>query len=130
MGFIEGVEGYQGLAILRDWQFTAALWDEDGKLLVGRLHSHPPANEPAEARFQVRGALDEVQAIVQANAEQNADIFRVTDAEGTGHLAVNGTGDLVVGSPDAPKDVILYDTVDQSAYALSVTNGSLALTKL
>ncbi|MDY0019989.1 MAG: hypothetical protein RBT47_08315 [Anaerolineae bacterium] len=130
MGFIEGVEGYQGLAILRDWQFTAALWDEDGKLLVGRLHSHPPANEPAEARFQVRGALDEVQAIVQANAEQSADIFRVTDAEGTGHLAVNGTGDLVVGSPDAPKEVVLYDTVDQSAYSLSVTNGQLSLTKL
>jgi hypothetical protein len=46
--FIEGVEGYQGLAFLRDWRFTAALWDEDGKLLLGRLHPHPPANEPPE----------------------------------------------------------------------------------
>ena len=107
MGFIEGVQGYQGLAILRDWRFTAALWDEDGKLLVGRLHPHPPANQPAEARFQVRGTLDEVQAIIEANTEQSTDIFQVIDAEGIRYFAVNGTGNLVVGSRDDPKEVIL-----------------------
>ncbi|MBN1937353.1 MAG: hypothetical protein JW934_22035 [Anaerolineae bacterium] len=130
MGFIEGVQGYQGLAILRDWRFTAALWDEDGKLLVGRLDSHPPANPPAKARFQVRGTVDEVQAVVEANTDQSADIFQVIDAEGTRYFTVNGTGSVVVGSHDSPKKVILYDTVDQSAYSLSVTNGRLVLTKI
>ncbi|MCR4406643.1 MAG: hypothetical protein NUW24_06950 [Anaerolineae bacterium] len=130
MGFIEGVPGYQGLAILRDWRFTAALWDEDGKLLVGRLHPHPPANQPAQARFQVRGTQDEVQTIIEANAEQSADIFQVIDGEGTRYLAVDGTGNLIVGSHDNPKEVILYDTVDQSAYSLKVTNGHLTLTKV
>ena len=130
MGFIEGVRGYQGLAILRDWRFTAALWDEDGKLIVGRLHPHPPANPPAKARFQVRGTVDEVQAIVEANTDQSADIFQVIDAEGTRYFTVNGTGSLVVGSHDDPKEVVLYDTVDRSAYSLSVTNGHLVLTKI
>jgi hypothetical protein len=129
MGFIEGVEGYQGLAILRDWQFTAALWDEDGKLILGRLHPHPPANDPAKARFQVRGTLDEVQTLVEASANQTADIFQVVGRDGTNHLAVDGAGNVHVGSHDEPKEVVLHDTVDGSAYALSVSNGSLSLTK-
>jgi len=130
MGFIEGVEGYQGLAILRDWQFTAALWDEDGKLLLGRLHPHPPANDPAKARFHVRGTLDEVQAIVEGSADQAADIFQVLGGEGTKHLAVNSAGQVVVGSQGDPKELILYDTQDKSAYSLKVTNGQLTLTRV
>ena len=35
MGYIERNEGCQSPAILRDWRFTAALWDEDGNLVVG-----------------------------------------------------------------------------------------------
>jgi len=127
--FIEGVEGYQGLAFLRDWRFTAALWDEDGKLLLGRLHPHPPANEPARARLHVRGTLDEVQAIVEASAGQTSDIFQVTGAPGTSHLAVNGEGNVVVGSNAEPREVILHDTQDGTAYSLNVTNGQLALTR-
>jgi len=127
--FIEGVEGYQGLAFLRDWRFTAALWDEDGKLLLGRLHPHPPANEPARARFHVRGTLDEVQAIVEANANQTSDIFQVIDGEGTRRLAVNGEGNIVVGSEDDPRGVILHDTQDGTAYSLKVANGQLTLTR-
>jgi hypothetical protein len=92
MGYIEGVEGYQGLAILRDWRFTAALWDEDGKLIVGRLHPHPPANDPATARFQVRGTLDEVQTMIGASTNQTADIFQIVGGDGTSHLAVDGAG--------------------------------------
>ena len=127
--FIEGVEGYQGLAFLRDWRFTAALWDEDGKLLLGRLHPHPPANEPARARLHVRGTLDEVQAIVEASADQTSDIFQVIGGAGTSHLAVNGQGNVVVGSDDDPREVILHDTQDGTAYSLNVTNGQLALTR-
>jgi hypothetical protein len=130
MGFIEGNRGYQGLAILRDWLFTATLWDEDGKLIVGRLHPHPPANQPAEARFEVRGALDEVQAMFKANIHQTADIFQVVSGDDVKHLSVDGSGDLVVGSYDDPKEVILHDTVDGSAYSLKVTNGQLALTRV
>jgi hypothetical protein len=130
MGYIEGVEGYQGLAILRDWRFTAALWDEDGKLILGRLDSHPPANSPANARFQVRGTVDEVQAIISANSTQTADIFQVRSGDGSSHLAVDGAGNLQVGTTDDPKGVVLHDTADGSAYALNVTNGSLVLTKV
>jgi hypothetical protein len=130
MGFIEGIEGYQGLAILRDWRFTAALWDEDGKLLLGRLHPHPPANDPAKARLHVRGTLDEVQAIVEGSANQAADIFQVLGGEGTKHLAVNSAGQVVVGSQDDPKGLILHDTQDKSAYSLKVTNGQLTLTRV
>lgn len=81
--YIEGVEGYQGLAILRDWLFTSALWDADGRLLVGRLDSHPPANAPANARFHVRGTVDEVQAMVEAPPGQSAEIFQVVSGAAT-----------------------------------------------
>jgi len=127
--WIEGVRGYQGLAILRDWRFTAALWDEDGKLLLGRLDSYPPGNQPARARFDVRGTTNEIQAIVEASSNQTADIFQVTGGDGTRHFAVNGAGDVVIGSPDKPKAVIMHDTIDGSAYSLQVTNGQLILTK-
>jgi len=129
MGFIEGVEGYQGLAILRDWRFTAALWDEDGKLILGRLDPHPPANQPARARFQVRGTVDEIQAIIEANRTQTTDIFQVLGGNGTSHLTVDGAGNVHLGSQDDPKEIILHDTVDGSAYSLKVTNGRLILTK-
>src|SRR3990170_7583494 len=127
--FIEGIEGYQGLAFLRDWRFTAALWDEDGKLLLGRLHPHPPANEPARARLHVRGTVDEVQALVEANADQTSDIFQVVGGEATRHFAVNGEGNVVVGSSDDPRHLLLHDTLDGSAYSLRVSNGQLALTR-
>lgn len=128
--FIEGVEGYQGLAFLRDWRFTAALWDEDGKLLLGRLDPHPPANEPAKARLHVRGTLDEVQAMVQASRDQTVEILQVIGRQGTTNLAVDAAGNLVVGSQGDPKEVILHDTQDGSAYALEVTNGQLSLTRV
>jgi hypothetical protein len=127
--FIEGVEGYQGLAFLRDWRFTAALWDEEGKLLLGRLHPHPPANDPAAARLHVRGTVDEVQAMVQASGDQTADTLQVTGRQGTTNLAVNAAGNLVVGSPDDPKGIILHDTQGGSPYALKVTNGQLTLAR-
>ncbi len=127
--FIEGVEGYQGLAFLRDWRFTAALWDEDGKLLLGRLHPHPPANEPARARLHVRGTLDEVQSIVEASANQTTDVFQVIGSAGTSHFAVDGEGNVVVGSDADPRAVILHDTQDGTAYSLKVTNGQLTLAR-
>jgi hypothetical protein len=130
MGFIEGVEGYQGLAILRDWRFTAALWDEDGRLLLGRLDPHPPANDPAKARLHVRGTLDEVQALVEASADQTADIFQVVGRDGNKCLAVNGAGQVLLGSQDDPKELILHDTQNKSAYSLSVTNGQLTLARV
>jgi len=127
--FIEGIEGYQGLAFLRDWRFTAALWDEDGKLLLGRLHPHPPANEPARARLHVRGTLDEVQTIVEASGDQTSDIFQVTGSAGISHFAVNGEGNVVVGSAADPREVILHDTQNGAAYSLKVTNGQLTLAR-
>jgi hypothetical protein len=127
--FIEGVEGYQGLAILRDWRFSAALWDEDGKLLLGRLNPHPPANEPARARLHVRGTVDEVQALVEASSDQAADVFQVVGPQGVPFFAVNAAGDPVVGSESDPRGVILHDTEDGSAYSLNVTGGRLVLTR-
>ncbi|MDH5703361.1 MAG: hypothetical protein OEY99_04030 [Aigarchaeota archaeon] len=129
MGYIEGLRGYQGLAILRDWLFTSALWDEDGKLIVGRLDPHPPANQPAKARFQVRGTVDEVQAIVEASRNQTADIFQAVSGEGTKNFSVNSSGNTVIGSPDDPKEIILHDTVDGRPYSLKVINGQLVLTQ-
>ena len=126
--WIEGISGYEGLAIIRDWAFTAALWEEDGKLIVGKLHPHPPANAAADARFEVRGTVDEVQAMVKASESQTSDIFQVVDGEGRKSLTVKSEGNIVVGSPDDPKGIILYDTVDGSAYYLKVTNGSIELT--
>lgn len=135
MGFIEGVKGYQRLAILRDWLFTSALWDEDGRLLVGRLHPHPPANPPANARFQVRGTVDEVQAMVEAANGQNAEIFQIVSGDGTQgtrttHFAVDGRGNTIVGSPAQPKEIILYDTADRTPYSLRITNGQLSITRV
>ena len=135
MGFIEGVKGYQGLAILRDWLFTSALWDEEGRLLVGRLDPHPPANRPANARFQVRGTVNEVQAMVEAPTGQSAEIFQIvrddeTQGTRTTHFAVDGRGNTIIGSPSQPKEIILYDTVDGAPYALRITNGQLSVTKV
>src|SRR3990170_3472923 len=127
--FIEAVQGYQGLPFPRPWRFPAPLWDEDGNLLLGRLHPHPPANEPARARLHVRGTLDEVQSIVEASAEQTSDIFQVIGSAGTSHFAVNGEGNIVVGSDADPREVILHDTQDWTAYSLKVTNGQLALAR-
>ena len=127
-GWIEGLGGYEGLAILRDWAFTAALWDGDGKLTVGRLDPHPPNNPPASARFEVRGTVNEVQAMVKASENQTADIFQVVNGEGKNNLSVESDGNIVVGSPDDPKGIMLYDTVDGSAYYLTVTNGSIEVT--
>jgi hypothetical protein len=129
MGFIEGVKGYQGLAILRDWLFTSALWDEEGRLLVGRLDPHPPANQPASARFQVRGTVDEVQAMVEAANGQSAEIFRIVSGNGTTHLAVDAGGNTIIGSALEPKEIILYDTADGAPYSLRITNGQLSITK-
>lgn len=130
MGWIEGNPGYQGLAILRDWAFTAALWEADGKFIVGKLDSHPPANYPADATFEVRGTLDEVQAMVRGHAGQSSDVFRVVNGEGRNSFIVQGEGNVVVGSSEAPKGVILYDTADGKAYYLRVTNGNLELTRV
>jgi uncharacterized coiled-coil protein SlyX len=128
--WIEGVTGYQNLAIIRDWRFTAALWDADGRFLTGKLDPYPPGNPPAKARFDVRGSLDEVQAIIEANGNQTSDIFQVTSGNGSKHFTVNGAGNAVIGSPDKPNEIILYDTVDGSAYSLKVTNGQLIVTKV
>lgn len=130
MGYIEGNPGYQSLAILRDWKFTAALWDEDGKLTLGRLDPHPPANAPAQARFQVRGTADEIQARVEAAGNQTADIFQVVSAEGEGYLAITGAGELTVGSPARPQPLVLYDQVSREAYALKIAGGQLVLEKV
>ncbi len=93
MGWIEGVKNYQGLAILRDWAFTAALWEADGKFLVGKLHPHP----------------------------------QVVNGEGKSSLVVKGEGNVAIGASDAPKGIILYDTVNGTAYTLKITNGQIEL---
>lgn len=128
MGFIEGVDGYEGLAILRDWQFTAALWEGDGKLLLGRLDSHPPANEPADARVHIRGTIDEVQTIVEGSAHQGSDIFQVLGSAGGKHLVVNGSGQVVIGSRRDPKGLVLHDTEDGQAYSVTLMNGQPSIT--
>jgi hypothetical protein len=128
--YIEELPGYQGLAFLRDWRFTAALWDEDGKLLLGRLDPYPPGNEPALARLHVRGTVDEVQAMVQASPNQAADVFQVTSPSGASQLAVNSAGSLVLGSREEPRSVILFDTEDNAPHSLHVANGQLTLTRL
>lgn len=141
MGFIEGVKGYEGLAILRDWLFTAALWDEEGRLTVGRLDSHPPANQPAHSRFEVRGTVDEVQAMVVGAKPQISDIFQVVGVEDIAlnqftssdmkkYLTVDGNGNTIIGAPDEPKEVILYDTADGTPYSLKITNGKLVITQV
>jgi hypothetical protein len=130
MGFIEGQDGYQGLAILRDWRFTAALWDEDGKLLLGNLDSHPPANAPANARLHIRGNLDEVQTIVEGSANQVVDIFQVLGSEDKKHLSVNSSGQVEVGSQRYPGGIILHDTQDGHSYSFKITNGQADLTRL
>ena len=136
MGWIEGKpKGYEGLAILRDWAFTAALWDADGKLTVGSLHPNPPSNPPADARFQVRGTLDEVQARIDGRTGQKADILQVTSANGldttrpaTSRLTVTGKGDTVLGSSQAPTALVIHDTVTGRPYAITITNGKLVAT--
>jgi hypothetical protein len=130
MGYIEGLEGYEGLAILRDWEFTAALWGADGKLLLGQLDPYPPGNPAAQARLHVRGTLDEVQTIVEGNANQAADIFQVIGGTGTKCLAVNGAGQVVLGSQAEPRAMILYDTQDGNAYSFSVKNGQATLSQV
>lgn len=141
MGYIEGLTGYEGLAILRDWLFTAALWDEEGRLTVGRLDPYPPGNQPAHSRFEVRGMVDEVQAMVVAPKPQTSDIFQVVGVEDTAmnqftpsdtrkYFTVDGNGNTIIGAPDEPKEVILYDTADGTPYSLKITNGKLVITQV
>jgi hypothetical protein len=127
MGYIERDTGYQSLAILRDWRFTAALWDEDGRLTLGRLDPYPPGNAPAGARVHVRGTVDEVQTLIEASRDQTAQTFQVIGPRGTTDLAVDAAGNLWVGSPLAARQLILHDTQSGAAYALTVTNGQLSL---
>lgn len=127
MGFIEGVEGYEALAILRDWKFTAALWEGDGKLLLGNLDSHPPANAPAAARVHVRGTVDEVQTIVEGRAGQTADIFQVLDGSGAEYLTVDGSGQVVIGSPREPQGLVIHDSADGRAYSVALTGGQISI---
>ena len=130
LGYIERDEGYQSLAILRDWRFTAALWDEDGRLTLGRLDPYPPGNPQAKARVHVRGMVNEVQELVEASHDQVTDILQVVGRQGQTHLAVAADGNVTVGSREDPNAVVLYDTRDGSPYALSVTDGRLDLTKV
>ena len=131
--WIEGQpKGYQGFSIIRDWAFTAALWDADGKLTVGRLDPYPPGNPPADARYQVRGTEDEVQARIDGTTGQQADIFQVTSANGldttrpaTPRFAVRGDGDIVLGSSQAPTALVIHDTVTGRPYAITIANGQL-----
>ncbi len=73
--------------------------------------------------------MDEVQTLVEASADQASDIFQVIGASGTSHLAVNSEGNVVIGSETDPRQLILHDTQDRSAYSLSVSNGQLALAR-
>jgi hypothetical protein len=131
--WIEGKpKNYEGLAIIRDWAFTAALWDADGKLTVGSLDPHPPSNPPADARLHVRGTIDEVEARVDGMINQNADILQVTSASGldtdhpaTPRLTVRGDGDTVLGSSRAPTALVIHDTVTGQPYAVTIANGRL-----
>jgi hypothetical protein len=128
--FIEGVPGYQGLALLRDWRFTAALWDEDGKLLLGRLHPHPPANEPAKARLHVRGTVDEVQAMIEGSADQTSPVFQVVGGQADTLFVVDAGGNAIVGSGQNPGALILYDSENGVAHSLRVSGGQLTLSPL
>jgi len=130
VGYIEGIEGYEGLAILRDWRFTAALWDADGRLLLGSLHPHPPANDPPGARVHVRGTLDEVQTIVEGSPSQTADIFQVLGGRKTRDFAIDSAGNAVVGSSHDPRGIVLHDTRTGVAYSLKVTNGQLVVARV
>jgi hypothetical protein len=135
MGWIEGTPGYQGLAILRDWLFTAALWDEDGRLLVGRLDPHPPANAPAEARLHVRGTVDEPLVLIEGLEGQTSPILQIVtggpgpDAEASAisRLTVDPSGTIVIGSPGEPGGLLLYDTVTGIPYLLTVSHGQLTI---
>jgi hypothetical protein len=136
--WIEGEpDGYNGLAILRDWYFTAALWNEDGKLLLGRLHPNPPTNAPAKARLHItgnsspdEGPVDEVLTIIEGSPIQSVDIFQVIGSDGKKYLAVNGTGQVEVGSRGDPKGIVLHDTQDGHMYSFKVTNGQPTLTRI
>jgi hypothetical protein len=130
LGYIERDEGYQSLAILRDWRFTAALWDEDGRLTLGRLDPYPPGNPPAKARVHVRGMVDEVQQMVEASYDQASDILQVVGRRGQTHLSVAADGSVAVGSREDHSALVLHDTRDGNPYALSVTDGQLSVTKV
>ena len=95
-----------------------------------KLDPYPPGNPPAGARVHVRGTQDEVQALVEASLDQKVDIFQVIGGEGAAHLAVDGEGKLVVGSQANPRAVVLHDAQSGKPYALSVSNGQLALTPI
>jgi hypothetical protein len=45
--WIEGVPGYQGLSIIRDWRFTAALWNRmKGSSSADSIPTRPPTSLP------------------------------------------------------------------------------------
>jgi len=93
-------------ALLRDWLFTAILWDEDGRTLMGRLEPHPPDNDPAKARVNIRGHQDELQLLVEANPRQNHPIMQISDhGQNQSYLTVSGEGHLGVGESD-PKTIL------------------------
>jgi hypothetical protein len=74
--------------------------------------------------------MDEVQVMVQASPDQTADVFQVTSPSGSARLSVNRAGNLVLGSKEEPRGVILFDTQDNAPYSLEVTNGRLTVTRL
>ncbi|MBI2842843.1 MAG: hypothetical protein HYX78_05530 [Armatimonadetes bacterium] len=97
--------GYK-FAIIRDALIDAFVLDEDGRLIIGRL----PPNDygPPEGRFHVRGMVDEVQALVEANGSQTENIFEVSSkGRAEKHLVVSGDGNVGIGttSPSARLDV-------------------------
>ena len=93
-------------AILRDWLFTSIMWDEEGRTLMGRLKPHPPANDPAKARVNVRGHKDEVQFLVEADQNQTQPIMQIGDHGNTqSYVTVGATGHLGLGEQN-PQSIL------------------------
>ena len=101
----DGKENFK-FVLLRDWLFSAIIWDEEGRTLMGRLSAHPPANAPAKARVNIRGHEDEVQFLVEADKDQTAPLMQISDHGNTeSYVTVGPTGQLGLGAQD-PQNIL------------------------
>ena len=88
--------GYK-LAIIRDGLVDAMVFDEEGRVIIGKL----PPNDygPPQSRLHVCGMVNEKQFFVEAAESQQNAVFEVTGWQGNKkHLVITANGNVGIGT--------------------------------
>jgi hypothetical protein len=84
------------------------MWDAEGRTLIGRLEPHPPNNDPAKARLNIRGLKDEIQFLVEIDPIQTQPIMQIGYRDRKEHLmTITANGNIGIGEGTSKSKNIL-----------------------